>query len=315
MTKIVKFSASRIHESLAEGLRAIADYRNEEDLDPAEREAFLRECEVAVISGGTKVGDDYLSLMPSLRMIGDFGVGYDGVDVEKLNARGIKASHTPGVLNDDVADLGFLLLGAVARRIAEGHVFATAGLWDTQGFPLATSLCGMKVGIAGMGRIGRELAARCAAFKMEISYFCRHERPDLPYRFFASLEEMAAHCDALVMVVPATPETRGCVNAQVLRALGREGILVNIARGAVVDTEALIAALESRSILGAGLDVFDHEPHIDPRLRGLPNVVLAPHVGSATERTRRGMGMMVLENIKAYLAGKPLLNPIPGTQA
>ena len=243
-----------------------------------------------------------------------YGVGYDGIDVNEAIKRNIFISHTPNVLNDDVANTAVALLMNTTRQMIEAQKFIERKDWENGAvMPLGVSFTGLKVGIAGLGRIGKEIAARLEAFKCDIAYFA-HGKKDVSYKFFASLSDMASWCDALIIAMPSTKETFHCVNEEILQKLGPNGFLVNIARGALVDTDALIKALDNKIIAGAGLDVFEQEPKVPQELFNRPNVVLTPHIGSATTYTRMEMAKLVLANIDAFIAGKNLITKVPGTR-
>ena len=269
---------------------------------------------VLLATSSSTVDKAVLDQFPNVKMIGDFGVGFDGYDVEEIARRGIRLSHTPGVLSDDVADLAFALLLDAARTMPAADRLVREGRWPQGGLPLTTKVSGKRIGIAGLGRIGMEIARRAEGFKMEIGYTARSEKP-VKWERFASLEALAAWCDFLVIVIPGSAETKHLVNADVLSALGPKGFLINIARGSLVDTRALIDALKRGTIAGAGLDVFENEPFVEEELRALPNTVLTPHVGSGTTETRGVMANLVADNIAAWHAGKPLVTPVPGTEA
>ena len=279
-------------------------------MTPDEYEKILPEVEIMVTSGGSKVPEEYMAKCPKLRLISDFGVGYDGVDVEAAKKRGIMVTNTPGVMKDDVADTAIALMLNTVRRFVAAHNYERDGHWLEAAFPLSRSLTGLKVGIAGLGRIGAEIATRAQAFKTEVAYFQRH-RANVPYQYFDNLKDLAAWSDVLIIIMPASASTKGIVNGDILSALGPEGYLINVARGSIVDQEALAAALLNGTIAGAGLDVFAKEPQVPPEFLTLPNLVLAPHIGSATVQTRNAMASLVLENIDAYIAGKPLPTPVP----
>jgi len=266
----------------------------------------------AIVGGGeSKIDKKLLSLFPAVEMVSIFGVGYDGVDIPTIQERGIRVSHTPGVLNDDVADLALGLMLSVARRIPQAHQFVRTGDWVDGPFPLARKLTGARLGLVGIGRIGQAIAKRAAAFDMSIAYTSRNERPDLPFTYYPSPKALAAQVDFLVAITPGGDGTRGLINAEVLAALGPKGFLINVARGSVVDQPALIQALKSKSIAGEGLDVYIDEPRVVPELRALDNVVLTPHMASGTMETRRAMANLALMNLQAHFSNQPLLTPIP----
>jgi hydroxypyruvate reductase len=264
--------------------------------------------------GGTVLPTAMLDQLPKLEMISVFGVGYDGVPIDYCKKRGIKVGHTPNVLSDEVADLAMALMLTSARQLVSNHKFVERGEWLKTAYPLCSSVHHKKVGIIGLGRIGMTIAKRCAGFDMDISYHSRNARSDVPYRYYASLVEMARDVDFLVAITPGGASTKHMVNAEVLAALGKNGILVNVARGSVVDTNALIAALDAGTIGGAGLDVFEDEPRVPEALFNRANVVLLPHVASATHETRLAMGNLTLDNAAAYFSGKPLVALIPEMQ-
>jgi lactate dehydrogenase-like 2-hydroxyacid dehydrogenase len=228
------------------------------------------------------------------------------VDLNRARARSIRVTTTPGVLTDDVADMAFGLLLAVSRQLCIGDRFVRDGKWPTQTLPLASKVSGKRLGILGLGRVGRAIARRAEGFDMPIAYTDISPISDVPYRFVANLRDLAVHSEVLIIAASGGPESRGIVDASVLDALGRDGILVNVARGSVVDQPALVAALRERRLGGAGLDVFADEPHVPEALWSLDNVVLQPHQASATVETRLAMGEMGLANLAAHFAGKPL---------
>jgi len=262
-------------------------------------------------SGESKVSRELIAKLPSLEVISVFGVGYDGIDVAAARERGIAVTHTPNVLNDEVADLAIGLMLSVARRLPQADRYVRAGRWLEGPMPLARKVSGARLGIVGLGRIGAAIARRAAAFDMSVAYTARHEKPTLGYRYFASAAALAAAVDFLVVVTPGGAGTRKLIDAEVLRALGKDGYLVNVARGSVVDEFALIEALKSGAIAGAGLDVFENEPNVPAELLALDNVVLTPHVGSATWQTRQAMSDLAFGNLEAHFAGRPLLSPVP----
>jgi len=258
-----------------------------------------------------KINGDLYDKVPNARVVSNFGVGYDNVDVETATARGIKVGNTPDVLNDEVADLALGLMLATARKIPHADRYVRAGRWENEGnMPFTTRMWGKKVGILGLGRIGQEIADRCAAFKMTIGYHTRSPR-DVPYTHYPSLVDLARDSDFLVAIVPGGAGTKHIVNREVLEALGPTGILVNVARGSVVDTEALIQALTEGKLGGAGLDVFEDEPRVPQALKEMTEtVVLQPHQASATHDTRLAMGRLVIENLRAGIEGRPLPAPV-----
>jgi lactate dehydrogenase-like 2-hydroxyacid dehydrogenase len=257
----------------------------------------------------TLIPESLLRQIPNLKVIACCGVGYDNLPLDYLKAHGIKASTTPGVLNDAVCELGIGLLFALLRRLPDADRFVRSGTWQEQAFPITTTLAGKTVGIVGLGRIGQDLARRLEAFGVTIAYTGPASK-SLPYAFYSSAIELAEVADVLILTCPGGPETEGMINAAVLKSLGSGGYLVNIARGSVVDEPALIAALQQNSIAGAALDVFENEPKLDPALLQLKNVVLSPHIGSATRETRQAMTRLAIDNLEAFFNHRPLLTPI-----
>ena len=259
----------------------------------------------------TGASAELMAGLPNLEVIVNFGVGYDTVDTDYAKAHGITITNTPDVLNDDVADLAIGLMLAVCRRICVADRFVRDGLWREKNlFPLSTKMSGKHLGILGLGRIGMAVARRAEAFDMPISYHNRHRRSDVDYQYFDSPVTLAEAVDVLVVLVPETAETRGMVDAAVMQSLGPDGVLINIARGPIVDEPALVKALQDGTLGGAGLDVFADEPHVPEELFAMENVVMQPHVGSATHDTRLAMAALVLQNIAAYFSGQPLVTPV-----
>lgn len=259
---------------------------------------------------GGGVQADLMDNLPNLEIISNFGVGYDSTDVVAARARNIRVTNTPDVLNDAVAELTIGLMIALARRIPQGDRFVRAGQWPAGGFGLFSELTGKTLGIVGLGRIGKEIAARAQAMKMRIVYHGRNPQPNSPYVYYDTLEHMARDADWLVLIAPGGKGTAGIVSRKVLEALGPKGYLVNIARGSLVDEPALVELLQSGGLGGAALDVFADEPDVPAALFGLDNVVLSPHQGSATHQTRDAMGALVVANLDRHFAGEPLISPV-----
>jgi lactate dehydrogenase-like 2-hydroxyacid dehydrogenase len=251
-----------------------------------------------------------IAKLPRLRLIAHFGVGYDTVDIDAARARGIAVTNTPDVLTEEVADLAMALLLATVRRVPQGDRYVRDGKWLKGPMALTESLQGKTLGIIGMGRIGRAIARRAEAFNLRIAYQGPRRKAELAWPWFADPVALAGESDLLMVACPGGESTRGLVGRAVIEALGPKGFLVNIARGSVVDEPALIEALQQGRIAGAGLDVFADEPRVPAELIALDNVVLQPHVASATHPTRKAMGQLVIDNLAAHFAGKPLLTPV-----
>lgn len=279
----------------------------------ADRAAFLASvaarCRAVATSGRSGMDAATMDALPSLKVIAHFGVGTDSVDVEAATARGIRVTNTPDVLTEDVADTALVLLLATIRRVAAGDRFVRSGAWLKGSMPLTDSPQGKTAGILGLGRIGRAIARRCEAFNMKVAYQGPNRKGDVAYQYVADPVTLAKHCDVLIAACPGGEDTRGLVSRAVIEALGPEGVFVNISRGTVVDEPALVSALVEGRLGGAGLDVFADEPRVPEALFALDNVVLLPHVGSATHPTRRAMGQLVIDNLAAFFAGKELVTP------
>ncbi|MFL5435671.1 MAG: 2-hydroxyacid dehydrogenase [Myxococcales bacterium] len=266
-----------------------------------------------VTRGRDKIGEEMLARLPAVELIANFGVGYDSIDVEAARRHGVVVTNTPDVLNDEVADLSVALLLATVRQIPQAERYLRSGRWLSGNFPLGPTLRDRTVGLIGMGRIGRRIAQRLRAFDVPVVYHSRTPQADVPYKHYPDLRAMAADVDTLLAIIPGGAGTRGIVDASVLAALGPRGIFVNVARGSVVDERALIEALRSKTILAAGLDVFADEPRVPAALLDLDNVVLLPHVGSATVYTRGLMGKLVVDNVVSWFEGKGPVTPVPET--
>jgi hydroxypyruvate reductase len=263
-------------------------------------------------SGESKVGPALMDRLPALEIISVMGVGYDGIDVAAAKQRGVVVTHTPNVLNDEVADLAIALMLCIARRIPQADRYVRAGHWATKGpMPLARRMSGARLGLVGMGRIAQAIADRALAFGMSIAYTARNPRPQLPYTYAPSARELAAQVDFLVVITPGGAGTRKLIDAEVLKALGPNGYVVNVARGSVIDQTALIEALNDGVIAGAALDVFEDEPNVPEALRLMDNVVLVPHIGSATTQTRHAMAALAFANLRAHFDGQSLPSPVP----
>jgi lactate dehydrogenase-like 2-hydroxyacid dehydrogenase len=251
-----------------------------------------------------------LDALPNLKIISCFGVGVDAIDLAATRQRGITVTNAPNVMNDCVADLTLGLMIAVSRRICEGDRFVRSGKWLQGLLPLGQKVSGRRLGIVGLGRIGKVIARRAAAFDMSIAYHSRRPVADSPFAYYERLVDLAGNSDYLVVITPGGEDTRHLVNEEVMRALGPTGILVNVARGSVVDEQALVKCLQEGALGGAALDVFEDEPKVPEALYAMENVVLQPHVGSATDQTRAAMGQVAVDNLIAHFAGKPPLTPV-----
>ncbi len=266
----------------------------------------------AIAGGGeSQVNAALMAQLPALEMISVFGVGYDRYDVAAARERNIPVTNTPDVLTDDVADLGIALMLAIARSVPQADKFVREGKWPNGPLPLARKVTGARLGIVGLGRIGSAIARRAAGFDMSIAYTSRNKVADSPYTYYPTPAALAVEVDFLMVITPGGAGTKGLINAEVLAALGKKGYLINVARGSVVDESALIIALQNNVIAGAALDVFEDEPNVPETLRAMSNVVLTPHVASATWQTRRAMADLAFGNLQAHFAGKPLLTPVP----
>ncbi len=291
-----------------------ADYRCHDYHAAADRPALLAahgaKIRGLVQGGGTVTPPSLLDALPALEIISVFGVGYDGVPVEHCRKRGIKVTNTPDVLTDDVADVAVALILMTGRGFVRANRFLHAGEWQKRGAELTNKLAGRTVGILGLGRIGKAIAQRVSAMGMKVAYTGRKPQ-GVPYAYHADLKSLAAASDFLVVACPGGAATKNLVDAGVMAALGGKGTLVNIARGSIVDEPALVQALSAGVIRSAGLDVFADEPNVPAALLAMDNVVLLPHVGSATHETRKAMGDLCKANLDAWFAGRPLPTLIP----
>lgn len=277
------------------------------------REVFgadqLADIRAMITAGGTPLPGDMMDMMPNLAAIVCYGTGYDGVDLQAAAKRKIAVGHSPGANAASVADIAVTLMLAATRRVLVADNYVRSGDWSaTKPSPLMRPQAGMpgrKVGVYGMGEIGRKIAARVAAFEADVGYFSR-SRHDVPYQYFPSLEALAEWCSVLMIAVRAGADTHHAVNADILKKLGEDGYVVNIARGSVIDQEALVTALADKTIAGAGLDVYAREPHAPDELTAFPNVVLTPHVGGHTLESHTAMQDCVIANLTAFFAGQPL---------
>ena len=301
---------ARLPDMLSEGLHARYEVLECSESGSELDASKARGIRALVANGESRVRSHLIGRLPDLQVIVVFGVGYDGIDVAAARARGIVVTHTPDVLTDDVADFAITLMLGTARRIAKADQFVRSGQWQQGPFGFTRKVSGARLGIVGLGRIGMAIARRAAAFDMRISYHGR--RPlAVDYPYYASLTELAAAVDFLLIAVGGGESTRHLVDAKVLAALGSKGILINVGRGSVVDEAALASALAQGRLLGAGLDVFEDEPRPHPGLLELDNVLLAPHMASATWDTRRAMSDLTLANLAAHFSDAAYPTPIP----
>ena len=254
---------------------------------------------------------EFMARFPNLKAVICFGAGIDNVDLAYAKQQGIQVSNTRGVLNDDVANLAMTLLLGISREIVEADKYVRRGDWIRKGkMGLQKSIRGRQVGILGLGGIGRDFAKKLEVFGCQLAYHNRCENKNIPYRYYSNLTEMARDSEYLVVICPATSETRNLVDSEVIDALGPDGTLINIARGSIVDEEALVEALQDGRLGAFASDVFAHEPHVPEALLEMPNVILAPHIGSATVDTRTAMGELMLKNLERFFAGEPLETPV-----
>lgn len=315
MTKPLLLQIGSVTDRMTERLAAEFEVTRLFDLPEAGRREYLKthgpEFVAVVTDGHWGVPADVFNALPNLKVISSYGVGYDSIDASGAAERGILVSHTPDVLNDEVADTAVMLWLAVNRRLIPSDRWVRKGAWEEKGaFPLTRSVRGTTVGILGLGRIGQTIAERMQAFGAHIVYHSRNAKP-VEYTYYPSLIEMADACDTIVCITPGGAATQHLINADVLSALGPDGVLLNVSRGSVVDEAALVAALQDGRLGGAGLDVFEAEPKVPDALKRMENVVLTPHVGSGTVETRRAMGDLTCDNLSQFLRDGTVLTPVP----
>ena len=287
-------------------------------IEAKDPEAFLNEIAhrirgIAVAYTANKIDGAFMSRFPKLEVVASFGVGYDHVDAKWAGEHGIVVTNTPDVLNEEVADTALGLLLCTLREFPQAERYLRAGKWLKGGYPLTPTLQGRTVGVVGMGRIGKAIGRRLEAFGVSVVYHSRNPQAGVTYKYYPKLVDMARDVDTLMVIVPGGAATKNLINAEVLKALGPNGVLINMARGSVVDEPALIQALKDRTILSAGLDVFVNEPHVPQELIDMDHIVLFPHLGSASIATRQAMDQLVVDNLKAWFAGKAPLTPVPET--
>jgi lactate dehydrogenase-like 2-hydroxyacid dehydrogenase len=288
-------------------------------IEAKDQDAFLREVAprirgIAIAYTSNKIDGAFMSRFPKLEIVSSFGVGYDHVDAKWAADHGIVVTNTPDVLNEEVADTALGLLLCTVREFPQAERFLRAGKWLQGGYRLTpATLQDRKVGIVGMGRIGKAIARRLEAFGVPVVYHSRNPQQGVAYKYYPKLIDMARDVDTLMVIVPGGAATKNLIDADVLNALGPNGILINMARGSVVDEQALIRALKDRTIMSAGLDVFVNEPHVPQELIEMDHIVLFPHLGSASAATRKAMDQLVVDNLKAWFSGKLPLTPVPET--
>jgi lactate dehydrogenase-like 2-hydroxyacid dehydrogenase len=282
--------------------------------DPAELSDLAgRVRGIAMAGNHVRLDGALMARLPKLEIIANFGVGYDSIDAHAAAARGVIVTNTPDVLTDEVADLAMGLLLSTIRELPQSDRYLRAGKWLEKAYPLTTSLRTRTVGIVGLGRIGKAFAARLAPFGVPMAYHGRSRQDDVELRYYPSLLKMAEDVDTLVSIAPGGAATKHIINAEVMEALGPNGIIINVGRGSVVDENALIAALRNKVILSAGLDVFEDEPRVPAELIAMDHIVLLPHVGSASVHTRQGMGQLQVDNLTSWFAGKGPVTPVAET--
>lgn len=286
--------------------------------EQSDRHAFLESVGPHIRGAATstyhgRIDDAFFAQLPALEVVASFGVGYDNVDVAAAAARGVVVTNTPGVLDDEVADLTIGLLLATLRQIPQAERFLREGHWREGAFPLSPTLRGRRVGIVGLGNIGKAVARRLEGFDVPIAYHGRSKQDGVPFDYHPTLIGLAEASDVLVAIVPGGAGTRHLIDAQVLKALGPNGVLINVARGSVVDETALIEALQTGTILSAGLDVYADEPRVPRGLIDVPNLVLLPHVGSGSVQTRAAMGQLLVDNLVQWFRERRPVTSVPET--
>src|SRR6187397_1894583 len=288
-------------------------------LELKDKDAFVKESggkirAIAIAYTANKVDENFLKQFPKLEQVSSFGVGYDHIDAKWAGAQGITVTNTPDVLNEEVADTAIGLLLCTVREFPQSERFLRAGKWPQGHYPLTkATLRDRTVGMVGMGRIGKAIARRLEAFGVPVVYHSRNPQSGVTYKYYPKLLDMARDVNTLMVIVPGGASTQNMINVEVLKALGPRGVVINMARGSVVDEPALVAALKSGTILAAGLDVFANEPSVPDELKSMQNVVLLPHIGSASVVTRNAMDQLVVDNLKNWFAGKAPLTPVAET--
>lgn len=301
---------ARLPEALGGCLRERFDCHELARLDAAGLEVLAPRLRAIVATGESVVTRELMARLPALEIISVLGVGYDGIDIEAARERGVCVTHTPGVSTDDIADFAMALLLSAARQVVAADSFVRRGDWSAGRYPVTRRVSGARLGIVGLGRIGRAVAVRALAFGMSIAYTGRTPKADVSYRWCSDARTLAASVDYLVVCASGGLATRALIDGEVLAALGPSGVLVNVARGSIVDEAALVQALRERRILAAGLDVFCHEPHVPEGLLALDNVVLTPHMASTTDATVQAMLDLAFANLAAHFDGLPVPTPV-----
>ncbi len=312
MCKPDVLAVARLHPFYQQALETAYTVHDRSHLnDPAGFAALALRIVGVASTGEASVPRSLLAQLPNAKVVSVFGVGYDGVDVGAAIEYGVAVAHTPDVLTDDVADLALGLVLSLGRAIPRADQFVRTGCWPSGALALGRKVSGARLGIVGLGRIGQAIARRARGFGMSIAYTARAEKPDSGLAFLPTAAALAAQADFLVVATPGGAGTHHLINAEVLQALGSHGFLINVARGSVVDEPALIRALQDGTIAGAGLDVFAHEPNVPEALRTMNNVVLTPHMASATQETRLAMAHLAFANMQAGTSGQRLHTPVP----
>jgi lactate dehydrogenase-like 2-hydroxyacid dehydrogenase len=297
-----------------EGKVTLHDWLTVEDKAAFLKEHAARIRAIAIAYTANKVDGAFMRQFPKLEQISSFGVGYDHIDAKWAGEHGIVVTNTPDVLNEEVADTALGLLLCTVREFPQADRYLRAGKWPSAHYPLSkATLRDRTVGMVGMGRIGKAIAKRLEAFGVPVVYHSRNPQAGVAYKYYPKLLDMARDVDTLMVIVPGGAATQNMINAEVLKALGPRGIVINMARGSVIDEPALIEALKNRTIYSAGLDVFANEPDVPKELMELDHIVVLPHLGSASEATRAAMDQLVVDNILAWAAGKPPLTPVAET--
>lgn len=316
MSKPDVLAVAKLHPFYQKALESIYTVHDRTHItDPAAFATLAPHIVGVAGTGEASVPGSLLAQLPNAKVVSVFGVGYDGVDVPAAIEHGIPVTHTPDVLTDDVADLAMGLVLSVGRTIPQADQFVRAGQWPNGPMPLARKVSGARIGIVGLGRIGKAIAQRASGFGMSIAYTARTEKTHCGFAFYPTAAQLAANVDFLVIITPGGTGTKHMINAEVLQALGPRGFLINVARGSVVDEQALIEALQNGTIAGAGLDVFANEPNVPEALRSMRHVVLTPHMASATTETRQAMADLAFANMQAGISGQTLRSPVPECMA